>query len=47
METDESRMTNSLAEKVCVITGAGGEMEREAALTFAREGGFVVACGHY
>jgi NAD(P)-dependent dehydrogenase (short-subunit alcohol dehydrogenase family) len=31
-------MTNRLAEKVCIITGTGGGMGREAALIFAREG---------
>jgi NAD(P)-dependent dehydrogenase (short-subunit alcohol dehydrogenase family) len=33
-----------LEGKVCVITGTGGSMGREAALTFAREGGAVVGC---
>jgi NAD(P)-dependent dehydrogenase (short-subunit alcohol dehydrogenase family) len=32
-----------LADKVCLITGAGGGMGRVAALVFAREGGRVVA----
>jgi NAD(P)-dependent dehydrogenase (short-subunit alcohol dehydrogenase family) len=40
-------MTNRLAEKVCIITGTGGGMGREAALTFAREGALVVGCGLY
>lgn len=38
-------MTNRLAGKVCIITGTGGSMGREAALTFAREGALVVGCG--
>jgi NAD(P)-dependent dehydrogenase (short-subunit alcohol dehydrogenase family) len=33
-----------LAEKVCIITGTGGSIGREAALAFAREGAFVVGC---
>ena len=37
-------MSSRLAEKVCIITGAGGTMGREAALTFAREGALVVGC---
>jgi NAD(P)-dependent dehydrogenase (short-subunit alcohol dehydrogenase family) len=40
-------MTNRLAEKVCIITGTGGGMGREAALIFAREGALVVGCGLY
>jgi NAD(P)-dependent dehydrogenase (short-subunit alcohol dehydrogenase family) len=39
-----SDMADRLAEKVCVITGTGGSMGRAAALTFAREGAFVVGC---
>jgi NAD(P)-dependent dehydrogenase (short-subunit alcohol dehydrogenase family) len=31
--------------KVCIITGTGGSMGREAALTVAREGALVVGCG--
>ena len=38
-------MTNRLSEKVCVITGTGGGMGREAALAFAREGALVVGSG--
>jgi NAD(P)-dependent dehydrogenase (short-subunit alcohol dehydrogenase family) len=38
-------MTNRLTDKVCVITGTGGSVGREAALTFAREGALVVGCG--
>ena len=37
-------MSNRLAGKVCIITGAGGSMGREAALTFALEGALVVGC---
>jgi hypothetical protein len=37
-------VSNRLTGKVCIITGAGGSMGREAALTFAREGALVVAC---
>jgi len=41
-------MTNGaslrLAGRVCVITGTGGSMGREAALVFAREGASVVGC---
>jgi NAD(P)-dependent dehydrogenase (short-subunit alcohol dehydrogenase family) len=33
-----------LAGKVCVVTGTGGSIGRETALTFAREGGSVVGC---
>jgi NAD(P)-dependent dehydrogenase (short-subunit alcohol dehydrogenase family) len=33
-----------LAEKVCIITGTGGSIGREAALAFAREGALVVGC---
>jgi NAD(P)-dependent dehydrogenase (short-subunit alcohol dehydrogenase family) len=38
-------MSNRLAGKVCIITGTGGSMGREAALMFAREGALVVGCG--
>jgi NAD(P)-dependent dehydrogenase (short-subunit alcohol dehydrogenase family) len=38
-------MSNRLSGKVCIITGTGGSMGREAALTFAREGALVVGCG--
>jgi NAD(P)-dependent dehydrogenase (short-subunit alcohol dehydrogenase family) len=34
-----------LAEKVCIITGTGGSIGREAALLFAREGALIVGCG--
>jgi NAD(P)-dependent dehydrogenase (short-subunit alcohol dehydrogenase family) len=37
-------MSGRLSGKVCVITGTGGSMGREAARTFAREGGSVVGC---
>ena len=37
-------MAGRLAGKVCVITGTGGSMGRETALTFAREGASVVGC---
>jgi NAD(P)-dependent dehydrogenase (short-subunit alcohol dehydrogenase family) len=37
-------MSKRLSEKVCIITGTGGGMGREAALTFAREGALVVGC---
>ena len=40
-------MANRLEGKVCIITGTGGSMGREAALTFAREGALVVGCGLY
>jgi NAD(P)-dependent dehydrogenase (short-subunit alcohol dehydrogenase family) len=40
-------MVNRLSEKVCIITGTGGGMGREAALTFAREGALIVGCGLY
>src|SRR6201993_916211 len=40
-------MSNRLSGKVCIITGTGGGMGREAALTFAREGASVVGCGLY
>src|SRR6202012_5905676 len=38
-------MSGRLDKKVCIITGTGGSMGREAALTFAREGALVVGCG--
>ena len=38
-------MSDRLAGKVCIITGTGGSMGREAALMFAREGALVVGCG--
>jgi NAD(P)-dependent dehydrogenase (short-subunit alcohol dehydrogenase family) len=37
-------MPGRLAGKVCVITGTGGSMGRATALTFAREGAWVVGC---
>src|SRR6266568_4497129 len=37
-------MSKRLSGKVCIITGTGGGMGREAALTFAREGALVVGC---
>ena len=37
-------MSSRLSEKVCIITGTGGSIGREAARTFAREGGLVVGC---
>jgi NAD(P)-dependent dehydrogenase (short-subunit alcohol dehydrogenase family) len=37
-------MSGRLLGKVCVITGTGGSMGREAARTFAREGASVVGC---
>ena len=37
-------MSGRLSGKVCVITGTGGSMGREAARTFAREGASVVGC---
>ena len=37
-------MSERLSGKVCIITGTGGSIGREAALTFAREGGLVVGC---
>src|SRR5260370_42710594 len=40
-------MSNRLSRKVCIITGTGGGIGREAALTFAREGALVVGCGLY
>ena len=38
-------MSERLAGKVCVITGTGGSVGREVALSFAREGALVVGCG--
>src|ERR1700758_4868300 len=40
-------MSNRLSGKVCIITGTGGGMGREAALIFTREGALVVGCGLY
>src|ERR1700676_3575119 len=41
-------MTNGsslrLSGRVCVITGTGGSIGRQAALAFAREGASVVGC---
>jgi NAD(P)-dependent dehydrogenase (short-subunit alcohol dehydrogenase family) len=37
-------MTPRLAGKVCIITGTGGSVGREATLAFSREGGLVVGC---
>lgn len=37
-------MSNRLSGKVCVITGTGGSIGRQAALVFAREGASVVGC---
>jgi NAD(P)-dependent dehydrogenase (short-subunit alcohol dehydrogenase family) len=37
-------VSNRLAGKVVIITGTGGSMGREAALTFAREGARIVGC---
>jgi NAD(P)-dependent dehydrogenase (short-subunit alcohol dehydrogenase family) len=37
-------MPGRLEEKICVVTGTGGSMGRETALTFAREGASVVGC---
>ncbi|MGC2765507.1 MAG: SDR family NAD(P)-dependent oxidoreductase [Candidatus Acidiferrum sp.] len=37
-------MSNRLSEKVCIITGTGGGIGRDAALTFAREGALVIGC---
>jgi NAD(P)-dependent dehydrogenase (short-subunit alcohol dehydrogenase family) len=36
-----------LAGKVCITTGTGGSMGREAAMAFAREGALVVGCDLY
>jgi len=37
-------MSGRLSGKVCIITGTGGSMGREAAQLFAREGASVVGC---
>src|ERR1700692_4295811 len=37
-------MPGRLSGKVCVITGTGGSMGREAALVFVREDASVVGC---
>ncbi|HKC80923.1 MAG TPA: SDR family NAD(P)-dependent oxidoreductase [Gemmatimonadaceae bacterium] len=37
-------MSSRLSGKVCIITGTGGSIGREAARTFAREGALVVGC---
>ncbi len=37
-------MPGRLSGKVCIITGTGGSMGRDAALAFAREGASVVGC---
>ena len=37
-------MPGRLSGKVCVITGTGGSMGREAARIFAQEGALVVGC---
>ena len=37
-------MSSRLSGKVCIITGTGGSIGREAARTFAREGATVVGC---
>jgi len=37
-------MPGRLSDKVCIITGTGGSMGREAAQIFAREGALVVGC---
>lgn len=36
-------MSERLSGKVCIITGTGGSIGREAALTFAREGDLTPA----
>src|SRR5882724_3385695 len=38
-------MSDRLLGKVCIITGTGGSIGREAAMVFAREGALVVGCG--
>jgi NAD(P)-dependent dehydrogenase (short-subunit alcohol dehydrogenase family) len=38
-------MSIKLSGKVCIITGTGASIGREAALAFAREGALVVGCG--
>ena len=40
-------MTDRLLGKACIITGSGGGIGREAAVTFAREGALVVGCRLY
>ena len=40
-------MTDRLLGKVCIITGSGGGIGRQAAVTFAREGALVVGCRLY
>jgi NAD(P)-dependent dehydrogenase (short-subunit alcohol dehydrogenase family) len=37
-------MSGRLEGKACLVTGTGGSMGRETALTFAREGAAVVGC---
>jgi len=37
-------MSSRLSGKVCIITGTGGSIGREAARTVAREGALVVGC---
>src|ERR1700730_10306493 len=37
-------MPGRVSGKVCVITGTGGSMGREAAMVFAREGASIVGC---
>jgi NAD(P)-dependent dehydrogenase (short-subunit alcohol dehydrogenase family) len=37
-------MSPRLSGKVCIITGTGGSLGRQAALAVAREGGSVVGC---
>lgn len=43
-EAKEIAISGRLSGKVCVITGTGGSIGREAALAFAREGASVVGC---
>jgi NAD(P)-dependent dehydrogenase (short-subunit alcohol dehydrogenase family) len=38
-------MSNRLPQKVCIVTGTGGSIGREAALSFAREGALIVGSG--
>jgi NAD(P)-dependent dehydrogenase (short-subunit alcohol dehydrogenase family) len=40
----EGMMPARLSGKICIITGTGGSIGREAALVFAREGACVVGC---
>jgi NAD(P)-dependent dehydrogenase (short-subunit alcohol dehydrogenase family) len=42
---EELIMSKRLAQKVCLITGTGGSIGREAALRFAREGALIVGSG--